>query len=146
MKLSLAHTRLTKELREYEKMTEKQQYSLGAYVNLMYASSQLLVNRIMGLQPNFIEEDLDAFLSSNKVETEYQLKKDLTVYFANLLYKIKTDEKDRKLLAKSFKGNKQFREQMKLEKKDIDFELFNFVDRVLEFSYKRKKGLKQFIS
>ena len=120
---------------DYENMTEQQQYTLGTYVNLMFASSQLLVNPIMGLQPNYTEKDLDAFLSSNKVEPEYLLKKNLSVYFANLLYKIETDEKDRKLLAKSFKGNKQFREQMKFEKKDIDFGLFNLVDRALEFSY-----------
>jgi hypothetical protein len=126
---------------DYENMTEQQQYTLGAYVNLMYASSQLLVNPILGLQPNYTEKDLDAFLSSNKVEPEYLLKKSLSVYFANLLYKIETDEKDRKLLAESFKGNKQFREQMKLEKKDIDIELFNLVKRALEFSYKRKNNL-----
>ena len=123
---------------DYENMTEQQQYTLGTYVNLMFASSQLLVNPIMGLQPNYTEKDLDAFLSSNKVEPEYLLKKNLSVYFANLLYKIETDEKDRKLLAKSFKGNKQFREQMKFEKKDIDFGLFNLVDRALEFSYYKK--------
>lgn len=99
--------------------------------------SQLLVNPIMGLQPNYTEEKLDAFFSSNEVKTEYLLKKDLVVYFANLLYNIETDEKDRKLLTKSFKGNKQFREQMKIEKKDIDIELFNLVDRALEFSYKK---------
>lgn len=123
---------------DYENMTEQQQYTLGTYVNLMFASSQLLVNPIMGLQPNYTEKDLDAFLSSNKVEPEYLLKKNLSVYFANLLYKIETDEKDRQLLAKSFKGNKQFREQMKFEKKDIDFGLFNLVDRALEFSYYKK--------
>lgn len=126
---------------DYENMTEKQQYNLGAYVNFMNSSSQLLVNPIMGLQPNYTEEELDAFFSSNEVEAEYLLKKDLVVYFANLLYSIETDEKDRKLLTKSFKGNKQFREQMKLEKKDIDIELFNFVKRALEFSYKRKNNL-----
>lgn len=124
---------------DFENMTEQQQYTLGAYVNLMFASSQLLVNPILGLQPNYTEKDLDAFLSSNKVEPEYLMKKNLAVYFANLLYKIETDEKDRKLLAKSFKGNKQFREQMKLEKKDVDLGLFNLVDRALEFSYKKQR-------
>ena len=125
---------------DFENMTEQQQYTLGSYVNFMYASSQLLVNPILGLQPNYTEKDLDAFLSSNKVEPDYLMKKNLTVYFANLLYKIETDEKDRKLLAKSFKGNKQFREQMKLEKKDLDLGLFNLVDRALKFSYKRKNN------
>lgn len=125
---------------DYKNMTEKQQYSLGAYVNFMYSSSQLLVNPIKGLQHNYTEEDLDAFCSSNEEATDYRMRKDLAVFFANLLYKIEIDEKDRKLLVKSFKGNKLFREQMKLEKKDIDLGLFNFVDRALQFSYKIEKN------
>ena len=123
---------------DYEVMTEQQQYTLGSYVNLMSASSQLLVNPIMGLQPNYTEKDLDTFFLSNSVETEYRLKKNLLCYFANFLYEIETDEKDRKLLAKSFKGNKKFCEQMKLDKKDIEVGLFNVVDNALKFAYKKK--------
>ena len=38
---------------DYTKMTEAQQYELGAYVNLMEASTALLVNPILGLQPKY---------------------------------------------------------------------------------------------
>lgn len=44
---------------DYRKMTEGQQYELGAYVNLMEAATMLLVNPITGLQPKFSEEDFD---------------------------------------------------------------------------------------
>lgn len=36
---------------DYNQMPEAQQYELGAYVNLMSASTKLLVNPILGLQP-----------------------------------------------------------------------------------------------
>jgi hypothetical protein len=122
---------------DYEAMTEQQQYTLGSYVNLMSASAQLLVNPILGLQPNYTEKNLDAYFSSNKVEIEYRLEKKMIVYFANLLYKIETDEKDRKLMAKSFRGNKKFLEQMGFDKKHVDSGLLNLVDRTLKFSYKK---------
>ena len=47
---------------EYNSMTEAQQYELGSYVNLMSASTQLLVNPIMGLKPNYTESDLERYM------------------------------------------------------------------------------------
>ena len=38
---------------DYNLMTEAQQYELGSYVNLMNSSTQLLVNPIIGLQPQY---------------------------------------------------------------------------------------------
>ena len=73
---------------DYEAMTEQQQYTLGSYVNLMSASAQLLVNPILGLQPNYTEKNLDAYFSSNKVEIDYRLEKKMIVYFDNLVFKI----------------------------------------------------------
>ena len=122
---------------DYEAMTEQQQYVLGSYVNLMLSSSQLLINPIMGLQPNYSDDDLDKFLSSNLVDVQYRLKKRLLVYLANLLYNIETDEKDRKLLAKSFRGNKKFIKDMEFEKKDFDLNLFNVVNEILSVAYKK---------
>ena len=46
-------------------MTEAQQYELGAYLNLMLSSTQLLVNPIMGLQPKFSDNEFDNFLFGN---------------------------------------------------------------------------------
>ena len=122
---------------DYEAMTEKQQYVLGSYVNLMFSSSQLLINPIMGLQPNYSDDDLDKYLSSNLVDVQYRLKKKLLVYLANLLYNIETDETDRKLLAKSFRGNKKFIKDMEFEKKDFDLNLFNVVNKILSVAYKK---------
>ena len=44
---------------DYSQMTEEQQYELGAYVNLMEASTMLLVNSILSLQPKFAEQVFD---------------------------------------------------------------------------------------
>lgn len=126
----------------YNQMTESQQYSLGSYINLMNASTQLLVNPILGLQPKFTERDLKSFISSHaifSINEHYRNLESLIVYMANLLYKIDTEESDRKLLSKSFRSNKEFLEKMKICKKDIDLDFFNIVDKALDFSYSRYK-------
>ncbi len=51
------------------------------------------------------------------------MDKDLIVALVNLLYKIDMDEKDKKLLFKSFKKNKKFLESLKMTKKEFDDEL-----------------------
>lgn len=128
---------------DYNRMTEAQQYALGSYVNLMNASTQLLVNPILGLQPKFSEDDINNFMSYNPdgrlLYTYTDKNKNLIVYMANLLYKIDTEESDRKLLAKSFKGNKDFRKNMNISKDDIGLKLFNIVDAALKHSYARRK-------
>lgn len=58
---------------------------------------------------------------------------------ANLLYKIDTEESDRKLLAKSFKKNKEFLKEMKLSKDDMSLDLFDLVDRALKHFYVVKR-------
>lgn len=125
---------------DYTKMTEQQQYTLGAYVNLMNASTQLLVNPINGIQPKYTLENLQKFVSYNTVyasHLSYKYHKELVVYMANLLYKIDVNESDRKLISKLFKGNKEFRKNMKLEKDDLGVDLFNLVDVALRFKYQR---------
>ena len=47
---------------DYRAMTEEQQYSLGAYVNLMISSTRLLVNPILRLQPKYTKADLERFV------------------------------------------------------------------------------------
>lgn len=126
---------------DYNQMTEKQQYTLGSYVNLMNASTQLLVNPILGLLPNFTEDDFDYFVTYNSIfllNKNCISHKNLIIYLANLLYKINTDESDRKLLSKTFRGNKVFLEKSKLSKDDINVELFNMVDKALKCTYRRK--------
>lgn len=115
---------------DYNSMTEEQQYTLGAYVNLMFSSTQLLVNPIQELQPKFT---LERLIAANEQYAGYCKKeKELIVYMANLLYGIDTTESDRKLLSKSFRNNKDFMKKMKLEKKHLNVELFNVVDKVLK--------------
>ena len=130
---------------DYETMTEQQQYTLGAYVNFMSASAQLLVDPIMGLQPNYSEKDLESFFFSNSVNPEYRSEKGkkMIIYFANLLYKIETEEQDLKLLAKSFRGDKKFLKQMNLEKEDISLELLNLVGKALRYKKSRMKLFSQ---
>lgn len=124
---------------DYNEMTEDQKYTLGAYVNLMNASTQLLVNPILGLQPNFSDEDFNKFISVFYPCVDIRLycesHKSIIIYMANLLYKIDIDESDRKLLAKSFMNNKEFIEKMRIDKKDINVEFFGVIDRILKYAY-----------
>ena len=85
---------------DYSKMTEAQQYELGAYVNLMNASTQLLINPIKDLSPKFSMTDLDGFMAWIDRKTDksiYEDKKDFIVSLANLLYKIELDDREKKL-------------------------------------------------
>lgn len=124
---------------DYNDMTEAQQYALGSYVNLMNSSTQLLVNPILGLQPKYKEEDLKSFMYYKGLGHFLYPNRNLIIYMANLLYKIDTEESDRKLLAKSFKGNKDFINSMKIDKNDISLELLNIVDKALKYLYAIRK-------
>lgn len=117
---------------DYTKMTEQQQYALGSYVNLMVASTQLLVDPIAGLQAKFSEEDYDAFATSTGTETPF---KHVVISLANLLFKIDLDEKDKVLLYKSLKKNKEFLKSTEIQKKDFKIEILNIVSEALEYKY-----------
>nr|WP_263326073.1 hypothetical protein [Neobacillus sp. Marseille-Q6967] len=121
---------------DYNQMTEAQQYELGAYVNLMSASTQLLVNPILGLQPKYNEEDFSKFISEGNGKANEVLcssHKDLIIALSNLLYKIKLDDKDKKLLWKSFKKNKKFLSSMNISKKEFDDIILDIVCEALYF-------------
>lgn len=143
MKLTDAIQRIATFGTDYNAMTEEQQYTLGSYVNLMNASAQLLVNPILGLQPKYTEEDFNKFTirfySLFSIRTYCEKYKNLIVYMANLLYKIPMEESDYKLLANSFKSNKEFCEKMGLQKTDISSDLFEIVNKVLIYSYSKLK-------
>ena len=119
---------------DYTKMTEQQQYTLGAYVNLMNSPTQLLVNPIIGIQPKYTLNKQQT--NSNNTEYSSLLKdekyQNLVVYIANLLNKIEVNESDRKLLSKFFKGNEELLKKMDLEtKKFLGVDLFNLIDEAL---------------
>lgn len=95
---------------DYTQMTEEQQYELGAYVNLMEASTMLIVNPILGLQPKYSKQDFDKLCAaeSDLFKRYFKEHKTMVISMVNLLYKVKLDDKDKKLLAKSLKKNKEF--------------------------------------
>lgn len=122
--------------KDYRQMSEEQQYELGSYVNLMNASTQLLVNPILGLQPKYSQTDFDRFLLSVEKTVLYEYFKDTIITLANLLYKIRLDEKESKVLYKALKKNKEFMESLKLSKDTFTEYVFDQVFEVLEFKYK----------
>ena len=115
---------------DYSEMTEEQQYTLGSYLNLMSSSTQLLVNPILGLQAKFTEKDLNKFIAAKKCTI---VKKNVTIFLANLLYKIPMDDKDKKLIWKSFRKNKKMLEALNIEKHDLEFSVFEIVCDALRY-------------
>lgn len=122
---------------DYDQMTESQQYELGSYVNLMEASTQLLVNPIMGLLPKYTEADFDKFVATQNImlSSYYKKYRNLLISLSNLFYKVELDEKDLKLLTKSFRKNKDFLTAMKVNKKDLDITVMHSVDACLKYKY-----------
>lgn len=122
---------------DYDKMTEAQQYELGSYVNLMEASTMLLVNPILGLQPKFSEQDFNK-LCATEIELYrryFNAHKTMVIFMANLLYKIKLDDNDKKLLAKSLKNNKEFLSSVQITKKEFGVDDISMVERALSHRY-----------
>ena len=125
---------------DYSQMTEEQQYELGVYVNLMEASTMLLVNPILGLQPKFSEQDFEKLCASEKLlEFYFKAHKNMVISMANLLYEITLDGKDRKLLAKSLRKNKEFLSSIQLTKKEFDIDDLSMVERALNHRYKTQR-------
>lgn len=123
---------------DYDLMTEKQQYSLGAYVNLMHSSTQLLINPIKGLEAKFSLEDFDSFMvmkSKNIDISIYKDSKGLIISLANMLYKIDIDKETKTLLWKSFRKNKEFLKSMGISKKEFDIDIIDLALEALESKY-----------
>lgn len=114
---------------DYEKMTEAQQYELGAYVNLMHASTQLLVNPIMGLRPKYNEEDFKKYKIAKSKCGLGEKKRELIIYLANLLCEIEIKDTDKKPLWKYFKNDEKFLTAMKLSKKDF-FDIIEMAETI----------------
>ncbi len=122
---------------DYSSMTEQQQYELGSYVNFMNASTQLLVNPILGLMPDYTEDDLKDYLSKTGPDSRYSL---LITSLCNLLYKIPLDETDKKLLSKSFERNKEFLKAADITKKEFsELSVVNIACEALKHLKPKKK-------
>lgn len=125
---------------DYNIMTEAQQYELGAYLNLMLSSTQLLVNPIMGLQPKFSDNEFDNFLFWKCRKSNKMLCNDfksLIISLSNLLYKIDLNDKDKKILFKTFRKNKKMLSALEIKKKDFTLDIINAVEEALSYSYKQ---------
>lgn len=126
---------------DYAKMTEEQQYELGAYVNLMEASTMLLIQPISGLQPKYSEQDYEKLCADESdldVLSYLKTNKTLIVSMANLLYEIKLNDKDKKLLVKSLKKNGEFLSSVQMTKKELHTNDIIMVERALD--HKDKTG------
>lgn len=124
---------------DYNEMTEAQQYELGSYVNLMEASTALLVDPILGLQPKYTEQDFDR-LCDDEYDPErlayYREHKDFVISLANTFYKIELNDDDKKLLARSLKKNKEFLSSVNMPKKELDDDDIAMVQTALKHKYK----------
>ena len=122
---------------DYTQMTEEQQYELGAYVNLMEVIYQLIVNPILGLQPKYSKQDFDKLCAaeSDLFKRYFKEHKTMVISMVNLLYKVKLDDKDKKLLAKSLKKNKEFLVSVQMIKKEFDADDITMIERALNYKY-----------
>lgn len=121
---------------DYSKMTEAQQYELGAYVNLMNASTELLTHPILGLAPKVTEQEFDAFWKQRPRRSKmkfYREHKDFMIGLANFLYGIDMDEKDKRLLLKVLRKDKEKLENAGIASGDFDFEVMNIVQEALTY-------------
>ena len=62
----------------------------------------------------------------------------MVISMANLLYKITLDDKDKKLLAKSLRKNKEFLSSVQMTKKEFDVDDLSMIERVLKYRYKNQ--------
>ena len=66
----------------------------------------------------------------------FKAHKNMVISMANLLFKITLDDKDRKLLAKSLRKNKEFLESVQMTKKEFDSDDILMVEKALSHRYK----------
>lgn len=125
---------------DYRQMTERQQFELGSYVNLMASSTMLLVNPILGLQPKYTEQDFEKLCEavSGIYRKYFEMHKRMIISLANLLYKISLDEKDKKLLCKSLQKNKKFLDSIGMEKSNFGEGSLLMVEKALDHRYRSR--------
>ena len=120
---------------DYNKMTEEQQQELKKYIHLMVLCTQLLVDPIKELQPKYTNEDLDEYMKRKYSAWYSSSEKRSIIALANLLYKINTNEVEKKLLWKSLRDNKEFLKSIDVTKEDFKINIFDIVSKVLNFKY-----------
>lgn len=119
---------------DYNQMTEEQQYELGSYVNLMSASTQLLVNPILGLLPKYTNDDFEEYSNWGERKIGDSILadfKELIISFANLLFRIDLSDKDKKMLYKTFRANKKMLKSLNMKKKEFVPKIIDAVEEAL---------------
>lgn len=104
----------------------------------MEASTALLVNPILGLQPKYSEQDFDELCASEGelYRRYFKAHKTMIISMANMLYKITLDDKDKKLLAKFLKKKEDFLSSVQMTKKEFDATDISMIERALSYRYK----------
>ena len=120
---------------DYNYMSDMQKYELGSYVNLMNSSTQLLTNPVMGLLPKYTEEDYKKYVDRSDKDQSGSVYSDTIVFFANLLYEIDINDKEKKVIWKTFRKNKKMLNSFGISKKEFDYSLFETIFDALEYKY-----------
>ena len=84
-------------------------------------------------------EDFEKFVSWKDKKTDIALCcefKTLIISLTNFLYKIDIDDKDKKLLYRTFKDNKKMLRALNIKKKDFKIDILDAVEEALAYSYK----------
>ena len=74
-------------------------------------------------------------LCKNRYGQRRRLLCEFSQKFANLLYKIELDDKDKTLLYKSLKKNKEFLTSTDIKKKEFKIDILDTVSAALEYKY-----------
>ena len=127
-------------------MSEHQKYNLFTFVNLMHSSTQLLVNPIRGLQPKFDGEDFNRIsqkIKSSNIEINKESLELIVIFLSNQLYGIEINESEKKLLWRSLIKNKDFLQNMEVNKKELNIEIIDLSLESLKFKYVTENILRQ---
>lgn len=128
---------------DYTKMSEQEQYALGTYVNLMNASTRLLINPILGLQAKYTEKDFNEYVQwslwyrKNLVDKKY---KKVVISISNLLYGIRLDNDEWSVLYESLRENKEFLQSVELSKHEFSKDIIEWVSNGLQHHYELRKN------
>lgn len=124
----------------YNLMSEKQQYRLGAYVNFMNASSTLLITPIKNLQQDYNENDFERFMKNRDCQDiNYDKYQNIIISLANMFYKIDVEENDKKIIWNFIKGNEDYIKQFNIGKNDFKYYFIEDVFGALERKYLLEK-------
>lgn len=130
---------------DYLSMSEKQRYELGSYVNLMYSSTQLLVNPIENLQPYFNAIDYESFINyrkDNNLSCPDLKYKDAIISFCNLIFNIYMEDRDKTLFCNAMKKNKDFLSSLRIDKDTFENIVMVYAFKARSFKYKINREAK----